>query len=185
MRTRTRENYKDVTLTILKLTAAGAGAGLLYGLRQGNNGGVIKKELARYAKWRVDATLKRLRLRGYIRYGDRDEKEPLILTDKGFRRLLLKESKKDADFRRWDLLWRTIVFDIEERRRADRMYLQTVLKKSGWYRLQDSVYVHPIGPDSRLTGLLERKPFIRRCLVLTIPDLGPFEEKIRRHFTIS
>ena len=43
----------------------------------------------------------------------------------------------------WDGKWRVIIFDIPEARRRDRVKLWRLLRRLGFFRLQDSVWVYP------------------------------------------
>ena len=44
---------------------------------------------------------------------------------------------------KWDKMWRLVVFDVPEKRKRNRDYFAAHLKTLGFYRLQDSVFVHP------------------------------------------
>lgn len=44
--------------------------------------------------------------------------------------------------KRWDGKWRVVIFDVREKYKGARERLRRLLRKSGFYRLQDSVWVH-------------------------------------------
>lgn len=182
MQTKTRKNCKDLTLTLLKLIAAGGGAALLYGASGGTNGKRVKKVLSQYARWRVEQTLKRIRLRNLVSQDEKDELEPIALTEKGWRRLTLSEAKEQhgTKIQKWDLLWRIIIFDISNN--LKRNLFRRDLKKIGWKKLQQSVYVNPVGDVIRIMKCVAHHRLQGRCVILTAADLGPFEKPLRKYF---
>ncbi len=44
---------------------------------------------------------------------------------------------------KWDKRWRVVIFDIWERRRPVRDKLRIMLKKAGFYKIQNSVWAYP------------------------------------------
>lgn len=83
-------------------------------------------------------TLYRLQKRGVVT----GSKGRLRLTKKGKIELLLEKSRV-ARPERWDGKWRLYIFDIPEKSRAERNKLRRLLRRSGFYKLQASVFIHP------------------------------------------
>lgn len=90
--------------------------------------------------------LKRFRLEGVVKsIKEKDGVERLVLTDKGkakylwhqFNNLNLAKEKK------WDGVWRIVLFDIPETIKNKRNALRRKLKKLGFIEFQKSVFVYP------------------------------------------
>ena len=98
-----------------------------------------------YERQRVKQTVKRLEKSGYIKIRKQNGKEKIVITQKGKRKVLeydfnkmkLKIPKK------WDGLWRMVIFDIPEDRKSVRNAISYKLKDLGFYPLQKSVFVFP------------------------------------------
>jgi DNA-binding transcriptional regulator PaaX len=76
---------------------------------------------------------------------EKDGEQILSLTEEGKRRILrfdidnvsLKKPK------RWDGLWRIVIFDVPEEEREARDALRNKLQNLGFYQMQKSCFVHP------------------------------------------
>ena len=106
-----------------------------------------RRFFSRHAVRREISYLKR---RGYIRTraGDEDNEDTvaeLSLTVLGKRKVIaqafgdLAIAPQDA----WDGKWRMVIFDIPDRHKWAREGLREKLKRMGFYRLQESVFVFP------------------------------------------
>ena len=180
---RQREDFRDITKTLFHLLAVGGGVTALASFSPQATG-KLAGALTEYGRWRIRATLKRMRLRGYVAYDEEDERSPIVLTEKGLRRAREHELSllKPTRPKKWDHLWHILLFDVPDTRRNSRIRFQKRLRREGWYRLQDSVYCHPDPPAFRLESLEKYRGIDRDCLLLVAPSLGPFEKKIRRFF---
>jgi len=45
--------------------------------------------------------------------------------------------------KKWDGIWRIVIFDIQENEKTARNALRLKLKELGFYQLQKSVFIHP------------------------------------------
>jgi len=72
-------------------------------------------------------------------------KKYLSLTEAGRQRLswYKLQDYKIVKPSRWDGKWRLYIFDIKEVRRSSRDYLRNCLRRIGFVRLQNSVWVYP------------------------------------------
>ena len=101
--------------------------------------------LERFEKRRLKRTLKRLYEAELISTKEINGEVILTLTKKGKERILrykidelkLKEPKK------WDQKWRLVIFDIPNSKKIAREIFRDKLKQLGFYRLQESVFIHP------------------------------------------
>ena len=86
----------------------------------------------------------RLRKMGCIAIAEKNNQIYISLTEEGRKQagwqqindLMIKKPKK------WDRLWRILIFDIPNKKRATREALRGLLKNLGFFQLQKSVWVH-------------------------------------------
>lgn len=82
-------------------------------------------------------SLKRLREKGFIDFID-EQKLCLKLTEEGVNQAMLARIKLDN--RKWDNIWRLVIFDIPEKKRSVRDILRFKLKEWGFTKIQKSVW---------------------------------------------
>ncbi|MDO8617774.1 MAG: CRISPR-associated endonuclease Cas2 [Candidatus Uhrbacteria bacterium] len=125
----------------------------------------------------------RLDKKGWLVLRDTGRGYRIDLTSRGRAELQAYELGQKAIQipKRWDQKWRVLVFDIPETRRHVREKLRHVLKTWGFYRLQDSVWVHPY-ECSTVLELLRTKYGIRHeALYLLVEHLDQ-DHWLRKHF---
>lgn len=178
---------KELTKTILELIAVGALVAVVGGVTHGRASGKLGKAFIQYSRGRVRQTLKRLRLQRYIAYDPKDEKSPILLTEKGMCRLaswrlcdIFIQRKK-----RWDYLWRVVIFDVPERRRLARQHLHRELLSAGLYPLQRSVFVSPYECTEAMLSLCNLLHIRSHVVVFTASSLGAKEKDVRRFFFVK
>lgn len=134
---------------------------------------------------RVQAALKRLAERRYVRFEEQGKNTYIVITEFGKRRL------RQFDFetlalperpRRWDGKWRMVVFDIPEKRKRARMALSAKLVHVGMLALQRSVYVYPHPCEDEVDFLCQFLDVDRHTHVIEAASLGTAEGKARRRF---
>lgn len=87
----------------------------------------------------------------------------------------IKRSKK------WDSLWRLVLFDIPEKKRAFRNILRDHLKTIGFIELQKSAFIFPFPCEKEiacLTELYNATPFVRIATLQNIDN----EKELKQHF---
>jgi len=186
MHLRTKAKTKDITKLVLQL----AGTGLLTVLASGmarHPGQVARLDAAfrDYRRKRIRQTFARLKMQGMIQYDRKDSKSPLRVTQKGLRRIAkyeLDAFRQQKKSKRWDYLWRVVVFDIPENRRALRETVRSELKKLGFYQLQKSVYVVPFDVEREIYFLGKGFGVSRYLIFCVTPNLGIKEQTARNHF---
>lgn len=184
MKRKNKENFKNITKSIIQILGAGAGVSLLAIFSSGSRNDKLFKGFGRYAKWKIMQTLKQLRLRGYIEFDKDDEKTPISLTSKGMKRLL-RYSLSDMLSRKvekWDYLWRMVIFDIPDKKRKSRVAFRRELVLSGFYPLQESVFVSPYKCEKEMIELAKIYGVLAHVLILTVASLGPREKSVRSYF---
>lgn len=85
---------------------------------------------------------------------------------------------------KWDGRWRIAIFDIWERRRVMRDKLRHMLEKAGFYKIQNSVWVHPYDCED-LIIFLRADMHLGNGLLYIIADGIENDFKIREHFNLS
>ncbi|MBU4480284.1 hypothetical protein KKG48_02480 [Patescibacteria group bacterium] len=89
----------------------------------------------------VDTAIKGLLKKGLIKF----DNNFVRLTKKGEKELL-KYELGDLEIKKpkkWDKKWRTVIFDVKEKRRGTRAILRKTLNRLGFVKLQNSVWVFP------------------------------------------
>ncbi len=96
------------------------------------------------------------------------------LTEKGKEKLKAVADRPPATTKEaWDGLWRLLIFDIPEERKAIRELLRQELKRRGFYMMQLSVWVTPFEVDRDLLDLIEEiaaRPYVRLMVVKEVDD---------------
>lgn len=109
------------------------------------------------------------------------------LTEEGKRRqkeLQLRDSLGSLKIRIpkiWDGKWWLIIFDIPESKKRAREALRRFLKHFGFYRLQDSVFIHPFDCEDELRLLVEFFE-IKECVYCFTIDEEKVPFIVRQHF---
>ncbi len=134
-------------------------------------------------KQRLRETLSRLKRRGLVAFEERDGKRYPRLTNKGFERAerLSREGLSIKKPVRWDRRWRIVIFDISQKQRAQRDRVRDILKRLGFYRLQNSVWAHPYDCEE-IVALLKLDMRIRREVLYIIADAIEYDRPLREHF---
>ena len=136
-------------------------------------------------KQRLRETLSRLKRKGLVVFETKDGKAYPHLTKKGFERaeqLRWERTSIDKPLR-WDERWRIVIFDIPHERRALRDRLRSILKRLGFYRLQNSVWVHPYDCEEIIT-LLKLNMRIRKEVLYIISDAIEYDRPLREYFDL-
>lgn len=180
MRRQNKEKIKITGLALLEVLATGAfltTAGLL---SQGRGADRLLKSFAKYGAWRIRQLLRQLRFQNCIVYDEEDERAPIHLTEKGFIRVT-KSKLRRIDGKKWDHLWRLIIFDIPDRKKSRRRF-QQLLRRIGCFRVQRSVYAYPFECKDDILRLAAQYRSSSCVLVYTVPNLGPCERHARNFY---
>ncbi len=132
---------------------------------------------------RLRETAARLARKGWVSFEEKNGRTQMRITRKGMReisRVNLGAYTIRAPSR-WDERWRVVIFDIPEKRRVDRIRIRNLLVQLGFYRLQDSVWVHPYDCEEIITLIKAEYKFGTSVRYL-VADVIEFENPIRTHF---
>lgn len=99
----------------------------------------------KHEKNRINGAVKRLEYNKFIKVEKHNGKKRIIITKSGKKyaeriildEITIKKSKK------WDGLWRVVIFDIPESKKYARNALNRKLKELGFYPFQKSTFIFP------------------------------------------
>lgn len=134
---------------------------------------------------RLRETATRLVRKGWITFEGKNRHKQMQITERGTREvsrvnLGVYSIRKPL---RWDERWRIVIFDIPEKRRGDRVRIRNLLVQLGFYRLQDSVWVHPYDCEEIIV-LIKAEYRLGNAVLYLVADVIEFEKPIRRHFNL-
>ena len=106
---------------------------------------VLKLFMKEDKKYKFRKTLYELKRNCIIKMYYKDGEEVIEITEKGRKRLLKYEfdDMKIKIPRKWDGLWRIVIFDIPEKRKKARNAINLKLKKLGFHPIQKSTFIFP------------------------------------------
>ncbi len=135
---------------------------------------------------RLRETLSRLKKKGMVEFMRHSGKRYPILTERGkshAERIRLSAVEIPRP-RRWDGRWRVVIFDIPHARRSTRDRVREILKRLGFHRLQNSVWVHPYDCEEIIT-LLKLDASLRTEVRYIIADAIEYDKPLRVHFGLG
>jgi len=141
---------------------------------------------SKWQKYNINRSIKRLKDHSLICFETSSRGTFMRLTQKGEDKLRkfellgykLKKPKK------WDHKWRMLIFDIKEERKGTRDKIRFTLKRIGFLRLQDSVWVYPYDCEDLVT-LMKADFKIGKDLLYLIVDTIEGDIKIKNYFKLS
>lgn len=139
-----------------------------------------KMNMGEYSLGRIIGELER---EGFLR---RKEKK-LFITPKGRRRVqklkLRAPTKLPGE---WDGKWREVIFDIPEDMRAQRNFFRALLKRKGFIKLQNSVFVAPNADFDEL-DLARREYGIEKYVNFLIAESAATDDDsfLRKRFSLK
>lgn len=139
-----------------------------------------------YSSRRLQQSLSALRYSGYVRcHTQRGTRNSMFtLTKKGKSRLLDRafEVIQLKRLRKWDGVWRFVLFDIPHEKRATRHALRRKLQYLGFVQYQKSVWITPYPCTEEIDFLRDFyrvRPYVK---LLSVKQLGDDKEKFEKHF---
>jgi len=86
--------------------------------------------------------------------------------------------------KKWDKKWRIVIFDISDLHRTKREALRGFLKRLQFYKLQESVWVHPFDCEREVELLKEFFGFISKEMQLIVAEQVENADFLRAKFKI-
>lgn len=182
---RERVIVEGVTKAVLVVLAAGAvitvalaapGIGYLYK--------VYRKDQWEEAKRRgvLKTTIKRLEKQKLVSWSEQNGATVLTLTEDG-RKKILKYKIDDLKInkpKKWDGLWRVIIFDIPEKERIAREMFRNKLKDLEFSRLQKSVFIYPFECKDEIDFLRYALEIDKYVIYMEVKKIHGLEVKFSR-----
>ena len=138
-------------------------------------------------KHQVNDALMRLARKGLVVFIIENGRKLARITPAGQRVLVLEEQKTALQLqrkKRWDKRWRVVIFDIPEYRRGTRDKLRLTMRTSGFYRLQDSVWLYPYDCEDFMT-LVKADLKIGNAILYMVVEKIENDIKIKSHFALN
>ena len=134
---------------------------------------------------RVRETLYRMKRKGLIEFVERSGRKIPILTIAGEHQAARIQAGmvRIQKPRRWDGRWRIVIFDVSEKRRHLRDTIRALVRKLGFMRLQDSVWVHPYDCEE-LIKLIKTDLHIGKEALYIIADAVEYDHPMREFFSL-
>lgn len=140
-------------------------------------------------KWRyrdqVKRTIKRLERRGFVVTETKGEQLVVTITQLGkkwFNRYQINRMTIKR-LTQWDGLWRVVVFDIPENQHQKRDVVRSWLKRLGFARIQQSVWVIPWPCSEQFDALSTEYSLGHQAFLLETKIIAK-ERALKRHFRI-
>lgn len=134
---------------------------------------------------RMSQAVSRLVSRGLLQRTGSGSGVRLELTERGKRyaRSLYEQELYIPVPRRWDERWRIVMFDVWERRRPVRDRLRFLLKKIGFVKIQNSVWVYPYDCEE-VIALIRAELRVGTGALYFVADSIEGDRNLRRHFNL-
>lgn len=146
-----------------------------------------ERGIGRRRKNSVRVALDRLRRQRYVDYNQTETRATLLITESGKKRLFQYDIENLAleKNRKWDQVWRIVMFDIPEDLKRARDAISHKLKALGFYKVQKSVFAHHLSCLAEVEFLGEFFGVSGYVTLIETRDLGNHEKAARRFFDIS
>lgn len=139
--------------------------------------------LQRHSPAQLRRSLKYLLSRELIDVKDEDGFRFFSITGKGQRKVSRFELEDLAISipLKWDGKWRMILFDVPEGKKSARNALSLTLRSMGFWKLQDSVWVHPYDCEREVTTLRHALNLSDHVRLIVAESLEG-DQPLREHF---
>ena len=137
-------------------------------------------------RYKNKSTLNDLETRGYVRQSIRNGYLTFLITKEGegaLQNLDMRAAQSIPHSGEWDGLWRIISYDFPERKRAQRNSLRYILKKSGFLKIQKSIWIFPYDSISLQTFLEDNSAIYRYIIFITSTNIS-LGEQYKKHFKL-
>ncbi|MDD5589963.1 MAG: hypothetical protein PHQ47_02190 [Candidatus Portnoybacteria bacterium] len=128
-------------------------------------------------------SLRRLVERNFIKSFNQKGQLRYRLTEKGMRKITeLKFKEKFVERKKWDGLWRVVIFDIPEEKKSFREAFRRRLRFLDFFPLQKSVFVFPFECESKMNELADFFNIGEHLQILLVKSFGSKDEEIKNFF---
>lgn len=127
-------------------------------------------------------TVLQLQRRGALEITEQNHKRFLKITHRGALDTLLAKFKI-KNKTKWDKKWRLLIFDIPKAANKHRDHLRFLLKKSGFKKLQASVFISPYPLNREAIDYLKHIRLIDYVRILRVDEIDD-DTKLRQQFKV-
>lgn len=134
----------------------------------------IAKEWKKINERKLRDTIKRLYRSKLIDYREEKDGSVVLKLSENGKNKVLKYNLDEIEIKKpkkWDNIWRLVIFDIPEVNKKGRVALTAKLKELGFYHLQKSVFIHPYECKDEINFIVEifdLAPYVRFARVKDI-----------------
>lgn len=116
-------------------------------------------------------TLRRLERQKIVEIKQINDIERIVLTEKGKKKIIAYsiDELEITRPKRWDKKWRILIYDIPVRKRKLQNSMRSVLKRLGFFQMQESVYLIPY-PCYEEVEFLRRHYFLGEYIKYLLVD---------------
>lgn len=132
---------------------------------------VFKKYKKKMGGQKFSQLIYKLKVNNIIKAKSLEGKSGIIITKKGFSKLLKTSFKFEPKEKRNDGKWIMIIFDLPKYHQKSRNLLRSVLKNLGYKILQYSVWVCPFDVSDKTERLLQTYDLDRYVKIFLIEEL--------------
>ncbi len=131
-------------------------------------------------KYAITRSLKGLRDAGLIERVSSPQNEYARLTKEGKKKMHSLELEHDTSLvnTSWDGLWRIILLDLPESRKAERESLRYLLKKAGFVCLKNSAWISPFPFEHLFTNIKKDLGLTTELMIITTSDIDEETKKV-------
>ena len=173
-----KNNYKkgEIAVIVLKAVAVGGLAVSVLALPGLAQVFTLFSPKSRYEKQRISKSYYNLKKQNCVRVYKKDGKDVVEITKEGRKKILQYdfENLKLKKQKKWDGLWRVVMFDIPEDNKYARRALSNKLKSIGFYKFQKSVFIYPYKCGDEIqfvTNYFRVKRYVKCMLVNEVEDI--------------
>jgi DNA-binding transcriptional regulator PaaX len=147
---------------------------------------VLKLFMKKDEKYKYRNTLYRLKSKKMVKMYYKNDEEVIEITKKGKKRLLKYEfdEMKIKIPKKWDGLWRIVIFDIPEKRKKVRNTINLKLKELGFYPIQKSTFIFPYECRNEIDFVAEHF-FARKYINYIVAKEVDNSNKLKKIFKLS
>lgn len=137
-------------------------------------------------QYKLKRALYQLKKNKFVNIYYKEDKEFIEITEKGRKRLLQYDydNLKIKIPKKWDGMWRVVIFDIPEKRKRARNAINIKLKEIGFYSLQKSTFIFPYECKDEIDFVGEHL-FVRKYIDYIIANSIDSNEKLKKYFKIK
>lgn len=122
-------------------------------------------------------TLRQMRRKGYLE----KEGNKYLITPKGYKEInLIKIENDDWSNCSWDGKWKIVIFDIPEKKRAERDAFRSFLMRKGFVKLQNSVFVSPFADFDAINTIRHEYGIAKHVNFLVSESPNPDDDSLLR-----